>query len=198
MEGYKCFNKDRTNRYGKQFVEGETYTASREIGYGNDRYGYHMCKNLSDVFRFFDVKSGDYSVAQVTGIGKCVSSGDEDYYGYSDMFSFESIRINKFLTREEIIEKMLECDIPYLLQHFFQTFPLTEDERIRFAKKYRTEFEIMRHLLYYQFGFQDAYYYNSSNYEEVLKRINMEQTERGQAYGQDSNQGCERKQLKKH
>ena len=181
MDGYKCFNKDRTNRYGKQFVEGETYTTPSDIGFGNDRRGYHMCKNLSDVFRFFDVKSGNFSVASVTGIGECVSSGEEDYYGYSDMYSFKSIKINKFLTREEIIEEMLKYKSSYLLQHFFSTFVLTEEEKVLFARKFRKDWQVMKHLLYYQFGFKGAY-------EVDRCRIDDEELKKVMENGQNSNQ----------
>ena len=50
VEGYKIFNLDYTNRYGKIFKEGILYQTSSKVKFGNDGKGFHMCKNLEDVF----------------------------------------------------------------------------------------------------------------------------------------------------
>ena len=41
VRGYKAFNIDATNRYGKPFTEGETYQVEGEIKFGNDGNGFH-------------------------------------------------------------------------------------------------------------------------------------------------------------
>ena len=156
LRGYKAFNKDHTNRYGKPFLEGEIYKTEGPLRFGNDGNGFHMAKNLSDVFRYFDAEHDNVSVARVTGFGNSVEFNDE-YYGYYDMYAFEYLRVDHFMSRAEIIETMLRCKTPYLLVHFFQTFSLTEEEKTLFAREFRDNNEVMPHLLYYQYGYQDAY-----------------------------------------
>ncbi len=106
VKGYKAFNKDSTNRYGQPFTEGETYRVNGEIKFGNDGNGIHMCTSLSDVFRYVNAFEEEVIVAEVTGRGK-YDKRDDYYYGYYDMYNFEEITVNKFLSREEIISKML-------------------------------------------------------------------------------------------
>ena len=44
--GYKCFNKDLTNRYGRKMNVGEKYTANGAVNFGNVGHGFHFCKNI--------------------------------------------------------------------------------------------------------------------------------------------------------
>lgn len=183
IKGYKAFNADRTNRYGKYFKEGETYRVFGELSFGNKGNGFHMAKNLSDVFRYFD--SEDICVAEVSGFGDFLKRDDE-YYGYFDMYVVRNITVNKFLEREEIISRMLECKNDLQLQHFFQTFTLYDDEKLLFARQFRDNWKVMQHLLYYQYGFKDIYTYypNDGKLLKIEKVIN---------YGQDSNKRSKRK-----
>lgn len=156
LRGYKAFNKDHTNRYGKPFVENKIYKTEGTLKFGNDGHGFHMAKNLSDVFRYFDAEHDNISVARVTGFGDFQEYNDE-YYGYFDMYVFEYLRVDHFMSREEIIATMLKCHSPHLLLHFFQTYPLKEAEKVLFAREFRNDREVMPHLLFYQYGFKDAY-----------------------------------------
>ena len=49
VKGYKCFFKDKTNRFGIPFEEGEEYHIEGSIRFGNKGNGFHMCVHLSDV-----------------------------------------------------------------------------------------------------------------------------------------------------
>ena len=44
--GYKCFNKDMTNRYGVAFLVGGIYSSDNVPKFGNEGHGFHFCKNL--------------------------------------------------------------------------------------------------------------------------------------------------------
>ena len=59
VKGYKAFNKDATNRYGRPFTEGETYRITGELQFGNDGNGFHMCTSLCDVFRYVNAIDDD-------------------------------------------------------------------------------------------------------------------------------------------
>ena len=178
VKGYKAFNKDATNRYGKPFTEGETYRVIGEIKFGNDGNGFHMCTALSDVFRYVDAVEDDVIVAEVTGKGK-KACFDDNYYGYYDMYACEEITIDKFLSREEVIEEMLNSP-SHQVKKFIVTYRLTREEAIRFARKFRRDTEVIKALLYYHFGVEEIYKQN--NDEKECLRLVLK-------HGQDNNKG---------
>lgn len=183
VKGYKAFNKNATNRYGMPFAEGETYKVTGEIRFGNDGNGFHMCTALSDVFRFVNAIKDEVLVAEVTGKGKRVAR-DDIYYGYYDMYCVEEITIDRFLSREEIISMMLNSP-SYEVMKFFITFRLTESEKILFARKFRNDVNVMKSLLYYQYGCTDVYK-DEYNFGNEYMRLVLK-------YGQDNNKGSKGK-----
>jgi hypothetical protein len=182
VKGFKAFNIDATNRYGKSFTEGENYRVEGKIRFGNDGNGYHMCTALSDVYRYVRATEEDVLVAEVTGRGAHVSY-DDNYYGYYDMYSFEEITIDKFLSREEIIDKML-CSPSHEVRKFLSTCRISDEEAIYFARQFRNDVEVIKVLLYYHYGFTDVYEKNK-NGEDYLRLVLKN--------GQDNNKGSKRK-----
>lgn len=176
VSGYKAFNQNMTNRYGTPFLVGETYHATGPISFGNNGNGFHMCKNLCDVFRYFPCFEEDISVAKVTGSGNIVSF-DDDYNGYYDMCAVEIITIDSLLTCEEIIDKMLK-DHEMNNRKFLSTFGLREKEKIKFLKKYRDNTQMLSYVLYYQYGIKRAFELSSEEKKELRKVL---------TYGQDNN-----------
>lgn len=173
IKGYKAFNQDKKNRYGVPFKEGTSYSIDGVIKFGNFGNGYHMCKNLCDVFRYVDNSLG-VCVAKVTGSGDYVKYDDE-YYGYYDMYAMQKIRIDKFLTREEIIDKMLKADEISVMK-FLMFFHLTEEEKILFVRKWRDSQKMMEAILYYQYGIHDIYEKKmSARRNEIRKVLSYEQ-----------------------
>ncbi len=159
VHGYKAFNKDRTNRYGIVFEEGNTYKDIGDISFGNSSVaGFHMCKNLEDTFRYFPAMEEEISVAAVTGMGKMVKYDDE-YYGYYDMYAVEQIKIDHFLTRKEIIDTFLDDKkvIDDRVCRFVQTFKLNNDEIELFKEKYKNDINVLRYISYYQNNNKDAF-----------------------------------------
>ena len=179
VKGYKAFNKDATNRYGQPFTEGETYQVEGEVKFGNDGNGYHMCTSLSDVFRYVNATEDDVLVALVTGRGK-YDKYDDTYYGYYDMYSFEEMTIDKFLPREEVIERMLNSPA-HEVKKFLITCRLSEEEKVLFARKFRSNLEVIKCLLYYHFGCTEIYK-SDYNFGNEYMRLVLK-------YGQDNNKG---------
>ena len=68
IKGYKAFNKDLTNRYGSEFVEGTTYRVEGELKFGNNGNGFHFCKRLEDTLRYFPGMEEEIDIAS---IGSC-------------------------------------------------------------------------------------------------------------------------------
>lgn len=127
INGYKIFNSDFTNRYGKKFEIGKTYTDDNEITTWVDGNGFHFCENFYDTFRYFDVEEG-FVLAQVVGSGNIVEYNDE-YYGYLHMYSASNITIKRIVERNEIIEMLKRyVDWNFTMRKIFMTFPLTDNE----------------------------------------------------------------------
>lgn len=166
VKGYKAFNKDKTNRYGKKFIAGQVYHNNDDVlKFGNNGQGFHMCTSLCDVFRYFD---SDANVAKVIGFGNCLCYNDE-YYGYYNMYVTANLYIEKFLTREEIITEMLNSS-NFDVKKFLITFTLTDTEKKLFLEKFKNNIEITNVILCYQFGIN--VYSKDKISRELKKRTN--------------------------
>lgn len=169
IRGYKAFHKDKTNRYGKVFEEGKTYSVENPISFGNTGNGYHICTHLSDVFRYFDTAHEEVLVAEVTGRGK-FKQYDDEYYGYYDMYSFEEITIERFLSREEIIQMMLHST-EHDIKKFIWTFHLNPEEKITFFETFFHNKTLCDCILYYQFGIDTIYEIPLEERETVVRKV---------------------------
>lgn len=153
IRGYKCFNEDLTNRHGIKFSIGQIYIAPGIIKFGNRGNGFHMCKNMEDIFRYYD--TSNISVCEVIGSGKIDEYSDE-YYGYYNMYSVEKLEIIRELTRLEIIEEALNLN-EMRVKRFLATFKLNEEEIELFKNKYINRKEIINTIAYYQEGDKEAF-----------------------------------------
>lgn len=144
--GYKAFNKDLTNRYGAFFNVGESYSTSGEIKFGNDGNGFHFCMNLCDVFRYFDSTESVVAIVSTEDVGRDLVVYNDEYNGYYDMYSCRNIKIERLLTRRQIIDKML-CSVDFEIIKFIQTFKLTKEESYEFLKLSQP---VIKAIEYYQ------------------------------------------------
>ena len=135
--GYKCFNKDLTNRYGFKFKVGYSYSVDGAIKFGTDGNGFHMCERLEDTLRYFDAMNLDVSICEVVGNGKIVSFSD-DYNEYYDMYSVEEISIIRKIGRDEIISMILNVNELRIIR-FLQLYKLNEEEIKLFQDSYLQE-----------------------------------------------------------
>ena len=156
IKGYKAFNKDCTNRYGKVFVEGQTYHTEGELRFGNYGNGYHFCERLEDTLRYFPAMEEEIKIAEVTSLEDFIQANDETY-GYYDMYAARTLRIDKFLTREEIITMYLDMNVEYQVKRFVASFKLTPEETELFKLKYADNYRIMQTIAYYQEDNKDVY-----------------------------------------
>lgn len=154
--GYKCFNEDMTNRYDKKFEVGKTYSAEGEVSFGNEaKYGFHMCQNMEDTFRCFDAIDDSISICLVKGSGQIVENED-NYYGYYEMYSVETLEILKKLSREEIISYALNLH-DLRVERFISTFKLNSDEIEIFKEKFKNNERVLQYIEYYQLNNSDAF-----------------------------------------
>lgn len=153
--GYKCFNSDMTNRYGKKFELGKVYSTNGKVKFGNSGNGFHFCKNIEDTLRYFDAKDDKVKICIVRGFGEFAIEED-DYNGYYDMFSIENMEIVKILSREEIIHIALNLN-ELRVCRFIQCFKLNNDEIELFKGKFNKNRSIHDYIEYYQIGNKEAF-----------------------------------------
>lgn len=159
--GYKAFNKDLTNRYGKKFEVGKIYIAPGIIKFGNNGNGFHLCRNMEDTFRYFDPEN--MTVCKVIGSGE-MDEGTDHYYGFYEMYAVKRLKILKELSRLEIVEQGLK--LPELrAQRFVSLFPLTKEEIILFKEQFKNYKRVLDAISYYQEKDEKIYY----------KRIGMDE-----------------------
>ncbi len=166
VHGYKSFNSDMTNRYGLPFEEGKIYDTEGELKFGIDGNGFHFCERLEDTLKFFDGEV-ERKVAAVTSLGEVLKRDDEqqDFY---DMYVARRLRIDKVLTRKEILEYILSTDIDYRVIRFVMFFKLTEEEIDYFIARYNNNMRIVKAILYYQKGMKDIYNKSDIEYSLIL------------------------------
>lgn len=167
VKGYKAFNRDMTNRYGIPFEIGATYRVTGDIKFGNDGNGFHMCKELSDVFRYF--MDEDPIVAKVTGRGECVKCDDE-YNGYYDMYAVSEITIDAILSREDILNLMLQSH-EIANKKFLSTYHLNDEEKAIYMSHYQDNFTMLQWILYYQSGYKDIFCVKREEGEAILRKV---------------------------
>lgn len=152
--GYKAFNKDLTNRYGKKFEVGKIYVAPGIIKFGTYGNGFHLCKNIEDTFRYFD--SNDMTICKVVGSGK-MEEGIDHYNGFYDMYVAEKIKILKELSRLDIIQEGLKLN-EIRAERFVSLFNLTKEEIILFKEYFKKYINVLDAISYYQE--KDKYIYH--------------------------------------
>jgi len=155
IKGYKAFNGDRTNQKGKLFEEQKIYTVEGPLVFGTKGNGIHFCERLEDTLMFFDAMNKEVAFAEVTSLEDVRESWD-DYNEYYDMYAARSLRIDHFLTREEILE--MYYNMPgYRIIRFLQGFRLTPEEIELFKYLYSNERKVIATIAYYQEGDKEAF-----------------------------------------
>ena len=103
--GFKAFNEDYTNRYGMRFEEGKTYRLPDGVPLtkGNRGTGFHYSPYLEDTLHYVQGLINQIQIARVTALGDVLTFSDEqNYYGFEDISATNAIKINHFMSREEI------------------------------------------------------------------------------------------------
>lgn len=155
IKGYKAFYYNMTNRIGLTFKEGKIYRVVGKLKFGNDGNGYHFCKNLEDTLRYFPARDQEIKLCCVTSYEDVVEYYD-DYYGYYNMYAARCISIDKILSREEIINKMLR-ENSFSVQRFCSLFKLTNEEMEIFKKHFDSDIAVLRCIQFYQENDLDVY-----------------------------------------
>ena len=157
IRGYKAFYKGLINKNGLQFEEGKTYSVEGAAQYGPKGNGFHFCERLEDTLRYF-CDEEDVEFTEVTALGDYAEYQDH-YNGFYNMYSTNKLRIDRVLSREEVINMYLEMDDhnnPRLIR-FIMLYPLTEEEIALFKEKFINEKDVLDVIYYYQEKKKDTF-----------------------------------------
>ena len=172
IKGYKAFHKDMTNHYNIPFREGIIYSVEGPLQYGSYERGgngFHFCERLEDTLRYYPAKEEEVVIAEVTSLGEVVRGFDE-FYEFDDMYAARSLRVDTVLSREEIIERMLQIPVDHRVIRFLQYVKLTPEELQRFKETFKDRIHIMHALAYYQEGDTEVYErYERSKNPQMIK-----------------------------
>ena len=101
IKGFKTFLKGMKTLEGKLTLQvGETYHINEPIQF--EKNGFHFCKRLEDTLHYFKNYHTDIDICAVTGFGTILETSHE-YYGYYDIYVASDIKIERLLTKQEIL-----------------------------------------------------------------------------------------------
>lgn len=142
--GYKAFTNMK-DRYNNTYEIGKTYSVKGKIKWQEN--GFHFCKNLEDVFRYYDGFDENTDICLVKGFGT-IKTYYDNYFEYYDMYVSSDISIIKKLSREEIIEKVIHKSI-FSITRLISGYKLTDNE-INYILE-NSDFRILKpYINYYQ------------------------------------------------
>lgn len=153
--GFKAFNGDCTNRYGKKFLEGVEYSFDGQLQYGSSDNGFHFCNNLEDTFRFFDSFNDEVIIGKIVADDKIIST-DDTFYGYYGLCVTNRIKVLKFMSREEVVDYGLSL-VGDRLYRFIRGYKLTPDDIKMFQDKFSDDYIAIANIEYYQLGDKKAF-----------------------------------------
>lgn len=151
IKGYKAYN-NMNDRFNNSYEIGKEYYIEGPIKF--KERGFHFCKNLEDVFRYYNGFDENTVICEVEGFGEIDTYNDE-YYGYYDMYASSNIKIIKVLSREEIIDIIINRNIDSI-KRFISGFKLTEEEELIILNKFKEEI-IEKYINYYQKNDEKAF-----------------------------------------
>ena len=151
IKGYKAYT-NMMDKYGNTYELQKEYSQNGDIKFGIN--GFHFCTHIADVFRYYDGFDSDTNICEIEGYGE-LNKYDDEYNEYFNMYASSKIKILKSLSREEIIDAVLEENI-FAALRFIQGYKLTEEEMQRFIQKYQNQI-IQDYINYYQKNKKDTF-----------------------------------------
>lgn len=145
VEGYKGTDKNMCCR-DYQYEMSKQFDMPEDADVEECKSGFHLCLNMSDVFKYYNVGSGN----RFFKVKALVRKADKDQYGFPEIVTLDDYKIhtgaiyNKLvaksiiflseLTTDEILESIGEIDLPE------QYKPLVIEHSLNHAyDKYRTD-----------------------------------------------------------
>jgi hypothetical protein len=96
-------------------------------------------------------------VSHVDEVHPTHAEGEDEQGYYDNYYAAKKLRIDKILTRKEILEYILKINNEFRVINFLMYFKLTDEEIDYFIARYDKSIKILKAILYYQKGMKDIY-----------------------------------------
>ncbi len=149
--GYKAFN-NMQDRFGNSYQLDVTYEVSGPVKFRKN--GFHFCKNIEDVFRYYDGFDDNTIVCLVEGFGE-LDEYEDEMNEYFDMYSSSKLKILKILSRDEVLQIALSNGVISMLR-FISGYKLTDEEINIILDRYH-ETLVEDYISYYQRGNKEVF-----------------------------------------
>ena len=149
MKGYKLLDVGLINEYGFKYEMNKVYTLNGELRWNYN--GFHFCTNIEDTLRYRDKEKGTFEIVEIESLGNHVdgSTLENDYYGYETGYATDKFKINRIISREELITTVLHSKNIDRIRRLISSIPLFEEEINLINQMYNLEI-ISQYIDYYQ------------------------------------------------
>ncbi len=150
--GYKAFNEGLLNIHNVKFEIGKEYVVENKY----KDYKFHFCKNIEDTLIYY--RKNNIEICKVLGYGD-ITNYYNDYYGVYDIYASSKIKILHKLSREEIINLILNISSYSIdrIVRFISLFKLSNEEIELFNNNYNNCEDIIDAIKYYQCNDKKVY-----------------------------------------
>lgn len=156
MTGYKLLDIGLINEYGFKYEIDKIYTLNGELKWNYN--GFHFCTHIEDTLRYRDKEKGTFEIVELESLGNIVdgSNIENDYYGYETGYATNIFKITRIISREEMINIVLNSKNINRVIRLISSIPLTKEEINQIKQTYSNDI-INQYIDYYQYDKKDVF-----------------------------------------
>lgn len=156
MKGYKLLDIGLVNERGRVYEYNKKYILRGDLKWNTN--GFHFCTHIEDTLRYRDKNKSDFMIVEVLATGDITdgSNVENDYYGYETGYASSEMEIVREVSREEMINIVLNSRNIDRVTRLILSIPLTEEEIESIKEKYPNQI-VEQYIEYYQYNNKDAF-----------------------------------------
>lgn len=156
MKGYKLLDIGLINERGSVYEYNKKYILRGDLKWNYN--GFHFCTHIEDTLRYRDKNKDDFMIVEVLATGEIIdgSNVENDYYGYETGYASSEMEILREVSREEMINIVLDSRNIDRITRLILSIPLTEEEINKIKERYPNQI-VQQYIEYYQYNDKDAF-----------------------------------------
>lgn len=157
MRGFKLLDEGYINEYGHVYEFNKKYHLNGDLRWNYN--GFHFCTHIEDTLRYRNKEKGTFVIVEVLASGDIVdgSSVENDYYGYESGYASSEIEIVREVSREEMINIVINSNVIDRVNRLIMSIPLTEEEINLILDRYPKDI-VRQYIEYYQYDNKDVFH----------------------------------------
>ena len=171
MKGYKLFyyiDGKLVNEKGRIFELSKKYVLNGTLKYGKN--GFYFCEHIEETLRFATNKP--FVIVEVNASGE-FDYGDtkeNEICGIETAYVSSEIEFVRIVPREELFNIVINSRNPDRVKTLVMRLQITDDEA-KLLLKECNNFESWRHIMYYHYHDEFAYYKTYEDYKIYLENM---------------------------